>query len=152
MIDKTTIQKEKQLALENIKKHIEDLKIGCKNISTSAQTHFSYELENLEKKWEVAKLNLDNFGKVADRKMDEVTTTFETAWEDLNEYFKKVLDTFKEEGFTFSETTWEFYQDHADQWRWRRLDSDSRIVGSSHKGFSNRCECTANASRYGYEG
>ena len=47
---------------------------------------------------------------------------------------------------------WEFYQDSSNQWRWRRIASNGRIVGSSSEGYSTRQACVENAKRNGYTG
>ena len=47
---------------------------------------------------------------------------------------------------------WEFYQDPNKEWRWRRIASNGRIVGSSSQGYVNRNDCVANARRNGYQG
>jgi len=47
---------------------------------------------------------------------------------------------------------WEFYQDSADEWRWRRIAPNGNIVGSSAEGYKNKSDCIANAKRNGYTG
>jgi Uncharacterized conserved protein len=48
--------------------------------------------------------------------------------------------------------TWDFYQDSAGEWRWRRTAPNGRIVGASSEGYKNRADCVANAQRNGYPG
>lgn len=48
--------------------------------------------------------------------------------------------------------TWEFYKDAEGLWRWRRIASNGRIVGSSSQGYVNRADCVENARRNGYTG
>lgn len=151
MSEKKTIQKEKQLELENYQVLIEEFKQESKRLSRAAQIRLSFELEKLEEKWQTAKDILEKFGNASGNTLEEVTKTFETAWEDLISHFKKMVDFSITEGLADRECLWEIYQDHTNQWRWRMQDPDGRIVGSSHKGYSNRYECVANASRHGYE-
>lgn len=47
---------------------------------------------------------------------------------------------------------WEFYQDAAKGWRWRRTAPNGNIVGASTQGYANRADCIANARRNGYAG
>lgn len=47
---------------------------------------------------------------------------------------------------------WEFYQDKAGEWRWRRTARNGEIVGASSEGYSSRRDCVANARRPGYTG
>ena len=47
---------------------------------------------------------------------------------------------------------WEFYNDNANEWRWRRTASNGRIVGASSEGYKNRGDCESNATRHGWEG
>ena len=47
---------------------------------------------------------------------------------------------------------WEFYQDPQNLWRWRRIASNGRIVGSSSQGYVNKSDCIDNAKRNGYNG
>lgn len=48
------------------------------------------------------------------------------------------------------EDKWEFYQDAAGKWRWRRTASNGRIVGAATEGYVNRQDCVDNAARNGY--
>lgn len=50
------------------------------------------------------------------------------------------------------EDKWEFYQDNNNKWRWRRVASNGRIVGSSSQGYVNKVACVDNARRHGYNG
>lgn len=45
---------------------------------------------------------------------------------------------------------WEFYQDKADEWRWRRTASNGKVVGASSEGYKNKQDCIENAKRHGY--
>lgn len=47
---------------------------------------------------------------------------------------------------------WRFYRDSNDQWRWQRIASNGRIVGSSSEGYQNLTDCQANARRNGWDG
>ncbi|RVU31878.1 DUF1508 domain-containing protein [Rheinheimera riviphila] len=47
---------------------------------------------------------------------------------------------------------WDFYQDGAKEWRWRRTASNGRIVGASSQGYVNKADCIDNARRNGYTG
>ena len=48
---------------------------------------------------------------------------------------------------------WEFYQDSANQWRWRRKNYyNHNIVGASSQGYANKSDCIANARIHGYTG
>jgi uncharacterized protein YegP (UPF0339 family) len=47
---------------------------------------------------------------------------------------------------------WEFYQDAAGKWRWRRTAPNGKIVGASSEGYNNRSDCLDNAKRNGYTG
>ena len=47
---------------------------------------------------------------------------------------------------------WEFYQDTAGQWRWRRIAPNGKIVGASSEVFSSKQSCIENAKRNGYPG
>lgn len=51
-----------------------------------------------------------------------------------------------------SNDKWEFYQDARSEWRWRRISSNGRNVGSSNEGYSSKANCIANAQRNGYSG
>lgn len=46
---------------------------------------------------------------------------------------------------------WEFYQDNADKWRWRRKASNGQNVGSSTEGYANKADCIANAVHLNYK-
>lgn len=45
--------------------------------------------------------------------------------------------------------TWEIYQDNRGEWRWRRVASNGKTVGSSSEGYKNKSDCIANAKRNG---
>lgn len=47
---------------------------------------------------------------------------------------------------------WEFYQDPAGKWRWRRTASNGRVTGASTQGYANRVDCVENARKSGYTG
>lgn len=47
---------------------------------------------------------------------------------------------------------WQFYTDARNEWRWRRVAANGRIVGASSEGYKNRTDCIANAQRNGYRG
>lgn len=47
---------------------------------------------------------------------------------------------------------WEFYKDQANEWRWRRIANNGRIVGASSEGYINKTDCIENARRNGYNG
>lgn len=47
---------------------------------------------------------------------------------------------------------WEIYQDAKDEWRWRRVAPNGKIVGASTEGYKTRAACVANAKRNGYRG
>ncbi len=44
---------------------------------------------------------------------------------------------------------WEIYKDAKNEWRWRRIAGNNRIVGASTEGYKNRHDCVANAGRNG---
>lgn len=46
---------------------------------------------------------------------------------------------------------WEFYQDTAEQWRWRRTAPNGNIVGAATEGYSSRAACESNAHRNGWD-
>ena len=46
---------------------------------------------------------------------------------------------------------WQFYKDKQNEWRWRRIASNGRIVGASSQGYQNRLDCVANAEREGFQ-
>jgi len=45
---------------------------------------------------------------------------------------------------------WEFYKDPLNEWRWRRIAINGKIVGASAEGYKNKQDCIANAKRNGY--
>ncbi|WP_445721826.1 YegP family protein [Flavobacterium sp.] len=45
---------------------------------------------------------------------------------------------------------WEFYKDASDEWRWRRIAINGKIVGASSQGYVNKLDCINNAIRNGY--
>lgn len=46
---------------------------------------------------------------------------------------------------------WEFYEDAAEKWRWRKLSvSNGKIVGASSESFSSRQNAVYNAKIMGY--
>ncbi len=47
---------------------------------------------------------------------------------------------------------WEFYKDVGDAWRWRRLDLNGTIVGTSTGGYPNKADCEENARLNGWNG
>jgi uncharacterized protein YegP (UPF0339 family) len=47
---------------------------------------------------------------------------------------------------------WEFYQDNASEWRWRRTAPNGEIVGASTQGYASKQNCIENAKRNGYTG
>ena len=46
---------------------------------------------------------------------------------------------------------WEFYEDKAGLWRWRRRESTGEIVGAASKGYKSEGAAVANAKRHGFE-
>lgn len=64
-------------------------------------------------------------------------------------YFKVYILN-KKEGFSLDK--WEFYKDQANEWRWRRIANNGRIVGASSEGYINKTDCIENARRNGYNG
>jgi len=46
---------------------------------------------------------------------------------------------------------WEFYKDSKEEWRWRRIASNGKIVGASTEGYKNKQNCINNAKRNGYK-
>ena len=44
---------------------------------------------------------------------------------------------------------WEIYQDHRNEWRWRRTATNGRIVGASTEGYVKKQDCYENAERNG---
>ena len=49
-----------------------------------------------------------------------------------------------------SKLKWEFYKDKNNEWRWRSIASNGKIVGASTEGFKNLLDCIANAELNGY--
>ena len=47
---------------------------------------------------------------------------------------------------------WEFYKDVGDSWRWRRIDLNGVIVGTSTGGYPNKPDCEDNARHNGWDG
>jgi uncharacterized protein YegP (UPF0339 family) len=47
---------------------------------------------------------------------------------------------------------WEFYKDKKEEWRWRAIATNGKIVGTSSEGYKNKSDCVANAKRFGYKG
>jgi outer membrane protein OmpA-like peptidoglycan-associated protein/uncharacterized protein YegP (UPF0339 family) len=47
---------------------------------------------------------------------------------------------------------WEFYKDVGDAWRWRRIDLNGTIVGTSTGGYPNKADCEENARHNGWNG
>lgn len=45
---------------------------------------------------------------------------------------------------------WVFYRDKRNNWRWRRIARNGKIVGASHEGYQNKKDCVENAIRAGY--
>ncbi len=45
---------------------------------------------------------------------------------------------------------WEFYEDKAGKWRWRRTALNGNRVGAATEGYERRADCEANARRNGY--
>ena len=41
----------------------------------------------------------------------------------------------------------ELYKDGKNEWRWRRISSNGRIIGASTEGYKNRSDCKGNAER-----
>ena len=46
---------------------------------------------------------------------------------------------------------WNFYKDHANEWRWHKKAANGKIVGASPKGYKNKADCLDNAKRHGYK-
>ncbi|MDA0813675.1 MAG: DUF1508 domain-containing protein [Verrucomicrobia bacterium] len=44
---------------------------------------------------------------------------------------------------------WTLYKDKKNEWRWKRVASNGRVVGASTEGYKNRSECIDNAKRNG---
>lgn len=51
-----------------------------------------------------------------------------------------------------AEDKWEIYQDHKNEWRWRRIAANGNIVGASTEGYNEQADCEANANHYGFKG
>ena len=47
---------------------------------------------------------------------------------------------------------WEFYKDSKNEWRWKRIAPNGKIVGASTEGYKNKSDCEANARRNGWKG
>lgn len=45
-----------------------------------------------------------------------------------------------------------FYQDARNEWRWRRIAPNGRIVGASAEGYKNKEDCITNARRNEFNG
>ena len=43
--------------------------------------------------------------------------------------------------------TYEYYKDHKDEWRWRLIASNGRIIADSGEGYSSEHECLADIDR-----
>jgi len=59
---------------------------------------------------------------------------------------------FKSQLYMSNVDKWVIYQDPKNEWRWTRIASNGRIVGSSSQGYQNRVDCVDNARRNGYNG
>ncbi len=46
---------------------------------------------------------------------------------------------------------WTFYKDNKNEWRWKRVASNGRIVGAASEGYKNRLDCVENAKRNGFD-
>jgi uncharacterized protein YegP (UPF0339 family) len=46
---------------------------------------------------------------------------------------------------------WEIYKDKADEWRWKRIAPNGKIVGASTEGYVNKQDCISNARLPGME-
>jgi len=44
---------------------------------------------------------------------------------------------------------WTFYKDRKEEWRWKRVAPNGRIVGAATEGYKNRVDCVDNAKRNG---
>jgi len=45
---------------------------------------------------------------------------------------------------------WEFYQDKADEWRWRHTANNGNIIGAACESYKAKADCVANATLHGY--
>jgi len=43
----------------------------------------------------------------------------------------------------------EIYKDSKNEWRWRKIAPNGKIVGASSEGYKNKADCIANAKRNG---
>ncbi|MEO1331177.1 MAG: DUF1508 domain-containing protein, partial [Pseudomonadota bacterium] len=43
------------------------------------------------------------------------------------------------------------YQDKREEWRWRRMASNGKIVGAASEGYKAKKDAEANAERQGYK-
>ena len=43
--------------------------------------------------------------------------------------------------------TYEYYKDRKDEWRWRLIASNGRIIADSGEGYSSEHECLADIDR-----
>jgi uncharacterized protein YegP (UPF0339 family) len=50
------------------------------------------------------------------------------------------------------EHKWEFYQDKAAKFRWRRIASNGNVIGASSQGYVTLKDCVHNASLFAYAG
>jgi uncharacterized protein YegP (UPF0339 family) len=51
-----------------------------------------------------------------------------------------------------SDLKWEFYQDAAEQWRWRATSKQNgKIVGAATQGFASKQKAIENAKLMGYK-
>lgn len=50
------------------------------------------------------------------------------------------------------EHKWEFYQDKAAKFRWRRIASNGNVIGASSQGYVTLKDCVHNASIFSYAG
>jgi uncharacterized protein YegP (UPF0339 family) len=52
---------------------------------------------------------------------------------------------------TETKDRWEFYRDARNEWRWRRVARNGKIVDASTEGYTKRSACVSNARRCGFE-
>lgn len=45
---------------------------------------------------------------------------------------------------------WKFYIDMTNEWRWKRIAPNERVVGASPQGYVTKNSCIENARRNGY--